>query len=141
MNRRKPNALLIELVIVILFFAISASVILQVFVAARDRSVQSSTDTSALLMAEDIAEQFAASPLDPSAFLASVGFSADDDAEAGYSLTRTAANGRDLTLLCAPESEETDAGTLDSMLLTVMDGSRAAVTLPIKRYLPKEVLP
>ena len=73
-STRKPNAMLIELVIVILFFAISAGIILQLFVAASDRSGQSATDSNALLMTEDVAERFVASKLPVDEFFAALGW-------------------------------------------------------------------
>lgn len=139
MYRRKPNAMLIELVIVILFFSISAGIILQLFVAANDRSVQSATDTAALLEAENMAELLVASRLPLEDFLADTGW----DMETHGIYTRPFDVGsRSLLMVATCETSETDAGTLDSLQLTVMDKERKAVVLPVGRYLPsKEVTP
>lgn len=134
---RKPNTMLIELVIVILFFAISAAVILQLFAAAGTRSAQNTTDSTALLMAEDFAERFAASTLPADAFLEAEGYAQDGDV-----YTRTAAAGkRTLTLTVSGNSEQTSAGALDALHLAVYDQERAVLTLPVSRYLPKEGTP
>lgn len=137
-STRRPNAMLIELVIVILFFALSAGIILQLFVAAHDRSAQNETDTAAMLMAEDFAERFAASrqPLD--AFLEADGWAAQADARTKQ-VAREGAT--PLTLHLTGESEQAEAGTLDRLTLTIRDGGREAVTLPVSRYLPGEGTP
>lgn len=139
MNKtRKPNAMLIELVIVILFFSISAGIILQLFVAAHDRSKQSTVDTCAVLMAEDLAECIAASTLPMDVFLAEDGWT-----RAGERHTKTAAasNERPLALTLDGLTEESAAGTLDVLTLSIADGERTVVTMPINRYLPKEATP
>lgn len=134
---RKPNTMLVELVIVILFFAISASVILQLFVAAGSRSAQSTTDSAALLMAEDFAERFAASKLPADAFLEADGFTQEGET---YARNAEAGN-RTVTLTVSGADEETGAGVLDTLHLAVYDKERAVLTLPVSRYLPKEDLP
>lgn len=134
---RRPNSMLVELVIVILFFAISASVILQLFVAAGARSAQSTTDTAALLMAEDFAERFAASKLPADSFLEADGFAQDGD-----TYMRTAEAGkRTLTLAVTGENEDTGAGVLDALHLAIHDQERVVLTLPVSRYLPREDMP
>lgn len=52
------NSFFIEIIIVILFFSISAAVTLQLFVAANNRAQQSSDLSVAVIKAQDIAEQF-----------------------------------------------------------------------------------
>lgn len=54
----KRNAFLVEIVIVILFFSISVSVILQLFVAAHQKSQQSRDTNVAMIKAQEIAEGF-----------------------------------------------------------------------------------
>jgi hypothetical protein len=51
------NSFFIEIIIVILFFSISAAVTLQLFVAANNRAQQSSDLSVAVIKAQDIAEQ------------------------------------------------------------------------------------
>lgn len=140
MNKtRKPNAMLVELVIVILFFALSASIILQLFVAASNRSVQSATDASALLHAEDFAERFSVSPLGTEVFCIKDGF--ENTAEGNFAKTLEAANGRAVRMVVSGEVEQLDAGVLDDLSLTLYDGERTIVHMPVSRYTPKEVTP
>ena len=56
-HRSNPNSFFIEIILVILFFTLSASVTLQLFVAANSRARQSSELSIAVLKSEDIAEQ------------------------------------------------------------------------------------
>ncbi len=59
MNRSSDtfNSFFIEMIIVILFFAISSAVTLRLFVAADSRANQSSDLSAAVIKAQDIAEQ------------------------------------------------------------------------------------
>lgn len=132
----KPNALLIELVIVLLFFSLSAAVILQLFIGAHDKSVRSSTDSVAIIMAEDMAERFLASDLTADAFLTAEGFTL---AEGAYILS-TQADGRSIQMVAEPSRQEGMAGNLDEVTLTVCDGDLTILTIPVSRYLPKEDL-
>ncbi len=130
----KPNSLLIELVIVLLFFSLSAVVILQLFVAAHDKSVDSAVGTEATLMAEDIAERFRAGGLEPGVFLAGDGWT-----EAAGAYTRQAeASGHAVRLTADVAREVTPAGSLDTITLTVYDDDSVVVSLPVVRYSPGE---
>jgi type II secretory pathway pseudopilin PulG len=51
------NSFFIEIIIVILFFAVSAGVTLQLFVSANKRAQQSSELSTAVVQAENVAEQ------------------------------------------------------------------------------------
>ena len=137
-SKRKPNAMLIELVIVILFFSISAGIILQLFVAAHDRSRQSAMDNEMTLVAEDIAERFAVSTLASEAFFLGDGWTGNTDA---YSRTLDLQSGREVQLSVTGTQQETQAGTLDIFTLVAYDGDREIMSLPVSRYLPKEATP
>ena len=138
-STRKPNAMLIELVIVILFFALSASIILQLFVAASNRSVQSATDSSALIYAEDFIEQFSVSTLDADAFLREGGFESVTEGE--YARELEAANGRPIRMVASGDKEIAATGELDDLSLQVYDGGRVIVHRPVNRAIPTEVTP
>lgn len=135
---RKPNAMLIELVIVILFFSISAGIILQLFVAANERGHQNDVDNTAMLLAEDVAERLAVSTQTLDAFFMGDGWVQKDDA---YVRQESAYAGRRLQLTARGATEEREAGTLDSVELTIYDGDRAVLSMPVARYLPMEVTP
>lgn len=56
-SQNSVNSFFVEIIIVILFFTISVSVTLQLFVAANNRAQQSSDLSTAVVKSEDIAEQ------------------------------------------------------------------------------------
>lgn len=56
----KTNTLLMELIIVILFFSLSAVITLQLFVTAHEQSTLSHDKTMALLRAQNVAEELRA---------------------------------------------------------------------------------
>ncbi|MCL1963764.1 MAG: hypothetical protein FWF69_01715 [Firmicutes bacterium] len=144
----RPNTLLLELVIVLLFFSLSACVILQLFVAAHDKSVRSVVGSWALMEAEDIAEKFAASQADKDTFFAQADWRPRGEGYERY----VEANGRALLCLVAGETRNTPAGYLDDLTLTLyktqtppsgsgemprcitIDGEHPLVTLPLTRY-------
>lgn len=137
-NRRsKPNALLIELVIVLLFFSLSVAVILQLFVAAHEKSVRGSVDSQATMMAEDVADRFYASDLKAADFFTEDGWTKADGAyEKGGE-----AEGRALRFIVTGETERTEAGALDAYTLAVYDGMAEIAALPVVRYVPGEGTP
>lgn len=134
MNRsRNLNALLVEIMIAVFFFALSATVILETFVAARQHSANSGTDTAAVVHMQDISERLYAAD-DPAALLAEAGFT-PEQADAwtldcgAYSLeVRTA-------------GEKTDAGALFTADISALRGETVIARLPCARYLPGEVAP
>lgn len=134
MTRRKPNAMLIELVIVLMFFAISASIVLQLFVAASEKNGQNSNQSAYLLIAEDYAERFAASKLDSDAFFVADGWTASGN---GYE-KEAELNGGNVLLSISGGATDTGAGTLDEWVITASNGRNTSVSLPITRYMQKE---
>ena len=60
-HKTKLNAFLVELVLVILFFALSCAVVVQLFASAHQTSMRSSRQTSALLQAQQLMESVQAS--------------------------------------------------------------------------------
>ena len=136
-RRSKPNAILIELVIVLLFFSLSAAVILQLFMAAHEKSVRGDVNSEALMMAEDLADRFYVSPLEAQAFFAQDGWSA---ADGGFEKVGEAGS-RSLRFAISGETRDTQVGALDDYLLAVYDGEMEIVALPVLRYAPREVTP
>jgi len=133
----KPNALLIELVIVLLFFSLSTAVILQLFVAAHDKSMKSGVGTEAMMISEDLAERFAVSSLEVHAFFEQEGWAPRD---AGYE-HGVKIGVRDLLYVVQGETKEGPAGSLDDFIMAVYDGDSTVLTIPLARYIPKEGTP
>lgn len=73
MTTSRRNPALVELVLVILFLAITASVLAQTFAKARTMSADSRAQTAGLITAQDIIERWKADPTDTAAL-----FPADD---------------------------------------------------------------
>lgn len=73
MRTEGKNLILLEMIVVLFFFSLSATIALQLFVAAYDQSVASENEISYYLLAEDIMEQISHDPfaagevLDPAA--------------------------------------------------------------------------
>lgn len=55
-NRNRSNVLLVEILIAVLFFMLSATVLVRVFVTARNMTVRSGVETAALSEAQNVAE-------------------------------------------------------------------------------------
>ncbi|MBR1820920.1 MAG: hypothetical protein IJ769_04780 [Clostridia bacterium] len=55
-NRNRSNVLLVEILIAVLFFMLSATVLVRVFVTARNMTVRSGVEASALAEAQNVAE-------------------------------------------------------------------------------------
>lgn len=64
MRKSRKNIALIELLIVIFFFSLSAMIIVQVFTQSKIISQESKHTSTAIIMAQDIIEQLQASPFD-----------------------------------------------------------------------------
>lgn len=55
-NRNRTNVLLVEILIAVLFFMLSATVLVRVFVTARNMTVRSGVETRALAQAQNVAD-------------------------------------------------------------------------------------
>lgn len=60
-KRNRSNVLLVEILIAVLFFMLSATVLVRVFVAARNMTVRAEVETQALAEAQNVAETLYAS--------------------------------------------------------------------------------
>ena len=128
----RANALLVELLLVIFFFMISAAILVQVFADAKLKSRTAHATNASMLEAQNIAEDLYATE-DPDTVLTSYGFKAEGDGwvleKDGYLLKITASN------------EETDSGLLRTYNISGIEGEKTLLTLPSTRYIPKEVSP
>ena len=128
----RANALLVELLLVIFFFMISAAVLVQVFADAKLKSRTAHATNATMLEAQNIAEDLYAAE-DPDAVLAGYGFTAEGDAwtlqKDGYLLKVTL------------REEETASGTLKTYDVAGIEGEKTLLTLPSTRFIPKEVSP
>ena len=72
-SRNRSNVLLVEILIAVLFFMLSATVLVRVFVAARNMTVRAGVETQALAEAQNVAEALYAAD-DPEAALEGLKF-------------------------------------------------------------------
>ena len=136
----RANALLVELLLVIFFFMISAAILVQVYADAKLKSRTAHATNFSMLDAQNIAEDIYGSD-DPDAVLAEYGFKAVGDTwvleKDGYELHVT------------KQDEETASGTLRTYNVSGVERTNASgeekvnvlLTLPSTRFIPKEVSP
>lgn len=128
----RVNALLVELLIVVLFFMLASTTLMEIFGAAKQNSTRAGVRSEALMQAQNLAETLygADAPLDK---LADMGFVQGADgwekAEKLYSLIVT----------CWEEA--TEAGLLRRMEVSALYQGENLFTLPADRYIPGEVQP
>ena len=128
----RANALLVELLLVIFFFMISAAILAQVFADAKLKSRTAAATNSAMLEGQNIAEDLYGSE-DPEAVLKEYGFTDEGDL---WVLER-----KGYVLKVTPKIEETDSGTLRTYEVAGIEGEKTLITLPSTRFIPKEVSP
>lgn len=128
----RANALLVELLLVILFFMLGATTLVQLFADARHKTIQARATNVAIMEAENIADDLYGTE-DPDALLTEYGFSAQDGvwtlSKDGYTLTVTRAD------------EETENGVFRRFTISGQGDGKDLFALPSTRYLPKEVSP
>lgn len=125
------NALLIEIMIAVLFFALCSTVLVETFMTANRQSRYAGLDSQALVEAQDVAERLYAAA-DGEALLASAGFTLENG-------LWTRANG-EVRLTVALSGQETVAGILRKADVGAYRGETLLASLPVARYEPKEAV-
>ena len=128
----RANALLVELLLVIFFFMISAAILVQVYADAKLKSKTAHATNFSMLEAQNVAEDLYSAE-DPDAVLAEYGFTADGE---GWTVEK---DGYQLQVTL--KEEETEAGILRTYSISGLEGDKTLITLPSTRYIPKEVSP
>ena len=118
------NALLVELLIVVLFFMLASTVLLQLFTAARTQSQKAEDLSSATLYAQNIAETL---------------YSGQGDGSFVSSSERFSLPGSFLTASVESAAEQMEAGTLTRYTISIFSGDELVYALPGARY--EEVAP
>lgn len=129
-NGKRQSALLVEIIIAVLFFALSATVILEVFATAYQQTTYAATCDVAMEEAQNCAELLYASD-DPEGLLASEGF-----VQEGAAWARAGAG---FELRVELGAEAAGSGELRTAQITALRGEEALLTLPFARYIPEEV--
>lgn len=126
---RNQNALLVEIMIAVLFFALCSTVILETFVAAREYSRRAGIQNEALVDLQDLAERLYAEE-DTNRLMEAEGFGAENE---GWKL-----DAGEYTIEVEFAQEEAPVGTLNSALLRALYGDKILAELPWTRYIPGE---
>ena len=144
----KRNPALVELVLVILFFALSSVVLVQVFVKAHQVSQESQAQTLGLILSEDLLEQWKETPASPELL-----FSPENgwrEEKTGGSVRTFLSGCTESMELSAPEeaayesrpelwNEATEAGVLYHIrvLITGVGDGKLKTELETARYVPE----
>ena len=126
------NTLLVEIMIAVLFFALSATVILQTFVITRNQSRQAGIYDEALMLAQNMADELYVAD-DYTAVLQSAGYAQEDE---GWTLRMD-----EYYLRVTASEEEMAAGVMFSAEVRAFQADELLLTLPCLRYVPGEVQP
>ena len=121
----RSNALLIELLIVIFFFMISATVLLRIFVAARTQGARAEMMAEATVRAQNIAEQLYASE-DSEETLLAAGF-----IQTGDSWQREEAS---LLTEVSLTDDYTESGILHRGVIHISSEGETLLTIPCTRF-------
>lgn len=145
-GRRNPA--LVELVLVILFLALTTSVLAQAFAKARTMGADSRAQTAGLIAAQDLIERWKADPTDTSAlFPAADGWQQQSSDSMIFELLRDEnmqppeENRPDYLLRAELSEEQRAAGALYSLRVTVTgvqtDSGQPLVDCGTRLYLPE----
>ena len=137
----RANALLVELLLVIFFFMISAAILVQVFADAKLKSRTAHATNASMLEAQNVAEDLYMAET-PDTVLKAYGF---NDKDGVWTLEKDG----DLLRVTILE-EETDSGILRKCDVSGVEVTHeqsgdvkenTLLTIPSTRYIPKEVSP
>ncbi|MEG2860191.1 MAG: hypothetical protein RSA12_09870 [Clostridia bacterium] len=126
----RSNALLMEILLVVFFFLLSATVILSLFMSVNDKSASADRLTRAVTLAENLAEQLRGSA-SASDFLKEEQYTVGSDA---FSLKTD----RGLTIMVTLSDEYKGAGTLHRAKISVWHDEARVYQLPTAWYTPDE---
>lgn len=126
----RSNALLVELLIVVMFFMLSSTVLLELYATSRNQSVRAGALTVALNEAQSVADRLYTAG-DPEAALKEMGFEKEGD--------NWLKTGEGCVLKVSAWMDKTDGGTLLRQQVSAVQGDETYFTLPVARY--QEVQP
>lgn len=128
----RVNALLVELLIVLLFFMLASTTLMEIFGAAKLNSSRAGASNAALMQAQNVAEQLYAAD-DVEQALEALGFAKEGE---DWCL-----NSGEYELIASYLYTQDNAGVLRQVELTAMYHGEALFTLPATRYVSGEVQP
>ncbi len=128
----RVSSLLVELVIVLLFFMLASTTLMEIFGAAREKSTRATACNAAMLSSQNVAEALYAAP-DADAALIAMGFTRENDA-----WTR---NEGDYRLAVDCQEVPAGVGVMREAAVTAYWKDETLITLPASRYFSGEVEP
>lgn len=128
----RVNALLVELLIVLLFFMLASTTLMEIFGAAKLNSSRAGASNAALMQAQNVAEQLYAAD-DVEQALEALGFAKEGE---DWCL-----NSGEYELIASYLYTQDEAGVLRQVELTAMYHGEALFSLPATRYVSGEVQP
>ena len=126
----RSNALLVELLIVVMFFMLSSTVLLELYATSRNQSVRAGALTQALNEAQNVADRLYTAE-DAEKALSEMGF--EKQGEAWQKSSEIC------VLKVTASAEATGAGTLLRQQVSAVADGETYFTLPVARY--QEVQP
>ena len=126
MRNCRGNTLLVELTVVLLFFALSQAIVLQVFAKAQQLNRETEAQHQALTQARDVAETLAVSD-QAEAALAAMGFTPQEGGTLAYT-------GDGYRLSAAVNRLTQTTGVITTVTLTAWRGDTQLFELPATRY-------
>lgn len=132
-KHNRQNTLLMEILIVVLFFALCSTVILNVFVGAHNQSERAGAQADALIAAQSLADRLYAAD-ERKDVLRQSGFAEDEDG--AWHLHCGAYD-----LLVTLGETACPAGTMETAQVTALRQEKTLFFLPSARYVPEEVAP
>ena len=128
----RANALLVELLLVILFFMLGATTLVELFANAKHKTMQARATNISIMEAQNIADDLYGAE-DPDAVLRELGFTKNGE---NWILEE-----KDYTLTVTQAEETAEAGILRTFTISATGDGKDLFSLPSTRYLPKEVSP
>ena len=129
-NGKRQNALLVEIIIAVLFFGLTATVILDVFATAYLQTTYAAACNAAMMDGQNIAARIYVSDA-PDALLEAEGFIAEGDV--------WQRNGEGYVLEVKLGVKAGETGELRTAQITAMRDEKAILEIPCAHYIPREV--
>ncbi len=140
---RRANLFFIELVIALLFFSISAVIILRVFAAADNKQKTAKLTEGAILCGQSLAEAYSvcADRYEAAEMLFGQEFPQENSLTLEITLDddfKPSENGRVTLALCETVKSETEAGKLAVMEISFTAGEQPLYSLSCSAYTPRK---
>ena len=129
-NGKRQNALLVEIIIAVLFFALSATVVLEVFATSYLQTTYAQACNEAVAEVQNLAARLYVSE-EPETLLGSDGFELQGD-----TWQREDEN---FTLYVTLKTDDSASGILREAQITAVRGERVILEIPCAHYIPREV--